>query len=164
MPFILAYQQVAMGRIRESVVPLRVRTLLEGLETRHAAIQARWAEIEAALEEHDRRASAAGGEPVRLSPDDRVEMNIGGLPLSSRRGVLTSVEGSRLAAAFGPRWFSSLPRDREGRVFVDEDPVVFRAVLDALAEREVGPIPSGFKAGGWPGGGVWGRHESPCDA
>ena len=50
----------------------------------------------------------------------------------------TAAEGSLLHdVIFQGGWEQRLPRDRDGRIFLDENPVVFRAVMDAFASARV---------------------------
>ena len=54
----------------------------------------------------------------------------------TRRDTLTAIEGSRLSQLFSGRWDKVLPKDRDGRIFLDLDPVQFRALLSWLVDTK----------------------------
>ena len=59
--------------------------------------------------------------------------------MSVTRDTLTQIKGTRLEALFIGRWDKRLPRDGEGRVFLDINPKCFEVVLDYLNERKIAP-------------------------
>ena len=71
-----------------------------------------------------------GGVDVRAT--DRMELNVGGVPVRATRATLTRYNGSKLAALFSGRWEKKLLRDRQGRVFLDVHPGCFRKIVDFL--------------------------------
>ncbi len=54
----------------------------------------------------------------------------------TRRDTLTAIGGSRLSQLFSGRWDKVLPKDRDGRIFLDLDPVQFRALLSWLVDTK----------------------------
>ena len=69
------------------------------------------------------------------SPSDTIRLNVGGdTSFTTRRDTLTAIPGSRLALLFSGRWDKSLRRDENGRLFLDVDPVQFRALLAWLVD------------------------------
>ena len=64
-------------------------------------------------------------------------LNVGGdTSFVTRRDTLTAIEGSRLSQLFSGRWDKVLPKDRDGRIFLDLDPVQFRALLSWLVDTK----------------------------
>ena len=68
-----------------------------------------------------------------------VELNVGGVVMGTLQSTLTSRVSSRLASTFG-KLPASLPQDKEGRGFVDRDPVAFSGVLNYLRLRKAGEL------------------------
>ena len=64
------------------------------------------------------------------------------------RDTLTAIEGSRLSQLFSGRWDKVLPKDRDGRIFLDLDPVQFRALLSWLVD--IKRLPPGSTVQGPP--------------
>lgn len=62
---------------------------------------------------------------------------MGGKLLDVRRSTLTSAKNSMLAALFSGRWERALPRDASGRVFIDDNPVCFQKMVEALQARKI---------------------------
>lgn len=73
----------------------------------------------------------------QVDPNEWVKLNVGGVSYNYRRSILTSVEGSMLEAVFSGRWEATLPRDNQGRIFIDENPVIFGEVVRYLHTLEV---------------------------
>ncbi|KAL3780352.1 hypothetical protein HJC23_008124 [Cyclotella cryptica] len=74
---------------------------------------------------------------VNARGDDILEINAGGRIIVTKRSTLTQVKGSRWEKLFSGRWDKMLLKDRDGRVFLDVNPVGFEAVLDYLNEVEI---------------------------
>ena len=53
------------------------------------------------------------------------------LPIS----LLTSVEGSNLEMMFKDYKKHNLPKDRQGFIFLDKDPIFFRRVIDFIRSK-----------------------------
>jgi BTB/POZ domain len=64
---------------------------------------------------------------------DVVNVNVGGTVFTTRRSTLCSVKGSFLESLFSGRFTAEV--DRDGCVFIDRDPELFRAVLAYLRDR-----------------------------
>lgn len=88
-------------------------------------------------------------------PDDSVvRLNVGGCTeFVTTRCTLSCLHKSRLGRIFREGWDKFLPKDGEGHVFLDLDPVQFRALLDWFAdvrqlnlEDELPPHPAEFLA------------------
>ena len=62
---------------------------------------------------------------------------MGGKLLDVRRSTLTSAKNSMLAALFSGRWEKALPRDASGRIFIDDNPVCFQKMVEALQIRKI---------------------------
>uniref|UniRef100_A0A7S2HRP4 TLDc domain-containing protein n=1 Tax=Zooxanthella nutricula TaxID=1333877 RepID=A0A7S2HRP4_9DINO len=99
-------------------------------------------------------------EPRRTpAPTDVLRLNVGGCTdFATTRRTLTCLLDSRLAELFSGRWDAALPRDADGRIFLDLDPVQFRAILDWLGDAcRSGPtaeLPD--PAAVAPAGAMWG--------
>ena len=79
-----------------------------------------------------RQKGSSGPDP---SASDTIKLNVGGdTSFTTRRDTLTAIPGSRMAELFSGRWDESLRRDEKGRVFLDLDPVQFRALLTWLVD------------------------------
>ena len=103
--------------------------------------------------------TVATGEEVEASAI--IKLNVGGdTSFMTRRDTLTAIEGSRLSQLFSGRWDKVLPKDRDGRIFLDLDPVQFRALLSWPADTKhmapgsgQGPplpaVPLEYQAGFW---------------
>ena len=70
---------------------------------------------------------------------DILDINAGGSIISVTRGTLTQIKGTRLEALFSGRWDRRLPRDDDGRVFLDVNPKCFGVVVDYLNESRITP-------------------------
>ena len=68
-----------------------------------------------------------------------MEINAGGLVMSVTRDTLTQIKGTRLEDTFSGRWDKQLPRDGNGRVFLDINPKCFVVVVGYLNERMIAP-------------------------
>lgn len=107
----------------------------------------------------------APGRPGGAGGSDILELNVGGdARFATRRDTLTCVRGSRLAQIFSGRWDRLLPRDDNGRIFVDIDPTHFRILLDWLVDiKKVAPgdvVPS-ISTGDLPVDRLW-SFDATC--
>jgi len=90
--------------------------------------------VEAASKRFSDAAAAPRGQQDE-GPDSVVLLNIGGdRTLEVLRSTLQVVEGSHLADLFRDGWEHRLPRDAEGRVFIDCPADVFVPMVDYLRE------------------------------
>ena len=69
------------------------------------------------------------------SPEDWVEVNCGGRVISARRSTLCQLEGTKFGALFSGSYEKKLPKDRDGRIFLDLCPDEFQAIVDYLLSR-----------------------------
>ncbi|KAL7543241.1 hypothetical protein ACHAWF_007348 [Thalassiosira exigua] len=72
--------------------------------------------------------------------DDIVEVNAGGEIVSAKRSTLTQIKGTNFEALFSGRWDNKLQRDGDGRIFLDVNPVCFRAIVDYLSEMAISSV------------------------
>lgn len=82
---------------------------------------------------HSRKSSVASehGNP-HASADDLLEINAGGSVVAARRGALCQFDNTRLASLFDGSYERRIRRDRNGRMFLDVNPVAFRSLVDYL--------------------------------
>eukprot|EP00984_Skeletonema_dohrnii_P005209 scaffold1824_cov104-Skeletonema_dohrnii-CCMP3373.AAC.9 len=70
------------------------------------------------------------------SDNDILLLNVGGRTnIAVLRNLLTQFEGSMLAAKFSGRWDDSMEKDRDGNIFVDQDPENFMLLINYLRMR-----------------------------
>ncbi len=82
-------------------------------------------------------------------PSIPLRLNVGGdTSFVTSRDTLTAIEGSRLSQLFSGRWDKVLPKDSNGRIFLDLDPVQFRALLSWLVD--IKRLPPGSTVQGPP--------------
>ena len=74
---------------------------------------------------------------VDATDDDLLEVNAGGIIVVAKRSTLTQLKGTRLEALFSGRWDKKLQQDGNGRIFLDVNPVVFRALVDYLNDMAI---------------------------
>ncbi|KAK1747167.1 hypothetical protein QTG54_002511 [Skeletonema marinoi] len=74
--------------------------------------------------------------PAMGSDNDILQLNVGGRTnIAVLRNLLTQFEGSMLAAKFSGRWDDSMEKDRDGNIFVDQDPENFMLLVNYLRMR-----------------------------
>ncbi len=79
--------------------------------------------------------------PSMGSDNDVIQLNVGGRTnIAVLRSLLTQFEGSMLAAKFSGRWDDSMEKDRDGNIFVDQDPDNFMILIDYLRMRTNNPL------------------------
>ena len=127
------------GEAIKAGVTDRIEALVEALQLKFQEIEHKREEYRKEFKELDkRRMESTRQYSTQVRPSDWVKLNVGGTHMMSfRRSTLTSVEGSMLEAVFSGRWEKRLTRDRQGRIFIDEDPVVFGEVIRYLQMLEV---------------------------
>jgi len=89
-----------------------------------------------ALDARKRALAEQWGNPD-ASPEDWVEVNCGGRVISARRSTLCQLEGTKFGTLFSGLYEKKLPRDREGRIFLDLCPDEFQAIVDYLNELSI---------------------------
>jgi len=74
---------------------------------------------------------------ANIKDDDIIEINVGyEMILGSKRSTLCLAEGSMFSNMFSGRWDDALTRDKEGRVFIDEDPELIKIIVNFLREKK----------------------------
>jgi len=74
--------------------------------------------------------------PAMGSDNDILQLNVGGRTnIAVLRNLLTQFEGSMLEAKFSGRWDDSMEKDRDGNIFVDQDPENFMLLINYLRMR-----------------------------
>lgn len=71
------------------------------------------------------------------SVDDVIELNVGGVHMTTARAVLCSATGSLLAGMFSGNFDAGHKRDKDGRIFLDVDPILFERILRHLRLRRI---------------------------
>jgi len=120
---------------------------LEDDRERAASKEEEVARAEERLREKHRLLEEVESRMFSASGDDLVDLNVGGHFMSTSRHVLCSAEGSLLASLFSGQYDDKHLRDKDGRIFLDLDPVIFGKLLShfrlrRLASPEEGaPLP-----------------------
>jgi len=74
---------------------------------------------------------------ANIKDDDIIEINVGcEMILGSKRSTLCLAEGSMFSNMFSGRWDDALTRDKEGRVFIDEDPELIKIIVNFLRRKK----------------------------
>merc|ERR1719183_1858678 len=68
-----------------------------------------------------------------------VDLNVGGVVFETSRATLTQQAGSYLESVVSGR--HAIPRDRQGRIFIDRDSELFRSILNFLRNPAQPPMP-----------------------
>jgi len=115
-----------------------------------AKVSEAWKGKTKCLEELRQEQLALTGEAsVEQKPSSIIKLNVGGdTSFVTSRDTLTAIEGSRLSQLFSGRWDKVLPKDSNGRIFLDLDPVQFRALLSWLVD--IKRLPPGSTVQGPP--------------
>ncbi|EJK77995.1 hypothetical protein THAOC_00131, partial [Thalassiosira oceanica] len=117
-------ENVAFDRSRREYIALlnaekeKIASRFEALDARKRALAEQWGTLNA-------------------SPEDWVEVNCGGRVISARRGTLCQLEGTNFGAVFSGAYEKKLPRDRDGRIFLDLCPDELQTIVDYLAELSI---------------------------
>jgi len=103
----------------------------------HNLLQTKEKELKEREADFDRRVkSFESTHPSIGSDNDVIQLNVGGQTnIAVLRNTLTQFEDSMLAAKFSGRWDDSMEKDRDGNIFVDEDPENFKMLLKFLRMR-----------------------------
>lgn len=103
----------------------------------HNLLQTKEKELKEREADFDRRVkSFESTHPSIGSDNDVIQLNVGGQTnIAVLRNTLTQFEDSMLAAKFSGRWDDSIEKDRDGNIFVDEDPDNFSLLLKFLRMR-----------------------------
>lgn len=103
----------------------------------HNLLQTKETELKEREAEFNRRVkSFEAAHPSIGSDTDVIQLNVGGRTnIAVLRNTLTQFEDSMLAAKFSGRWDDSMEKDRDGNVFVEEDPDNFAMLIKFLRLR-----------------------------
>ncbi|CAJ1333123.1 unnamed protein product, partial [Effrenium voratum] len=122
--------------------PFAMEKVAEAVEELQAAIKDQEACLKRKRETLDEQLDHLFKKPKskEVKASDVIKLNVGGdTGFVTKRDTLTAVQGSRLAEMFSDRWDPFLARDSEGRIFLDLDPVQFRALLNWLVDVKRSP-------------------------
>ena len=67
----------------------------------------------------DQDALAAENGVIDVDGSEILDINAGGIIISVTRDTLTQIKGKRLEALFSRQWYKRLPRDKDGKMFLD---------------------------------------------
>jgi hypothetical protein len=103
----------------------------------HNLLQTKEKELKEREADFDRRVKLfESTNPTIGSDNDIIQLNVGGRTnIAVLRNLLTQFDDSMLAAKFSGRWDDSMERDRDGNVFVDQDPDSFMNLITYLRMR-----------------------------
>ncbi|XP_028410726.1 uncharacterized protein LOC114533409 [Dendronephthya gigantea] len=101
----------------------------------HDVLKAERAKLDAEIEAYNVEKKKLNAVIVR--DDDIIHLNIGGTKFTTTRSTLCQVKDSLLASMFSGRWEDSVPRDQDGAVFFDYNPVYFGFILDYLRAKKM---------------------------
>ena len=102
----------------------------------HSLLISKEKELKEKEADFDRRVGLYESEHPSIGKDsDILQLNVGGTSMSVRRSTLTQVPDSLLAAQFSGRWDESMEKDRDGNIFIDQDPVIFLKLVNYLRLR-----------------------------
>jgi hypothetical protein len=112
----------------------------------HNLLQTKEKELKEREADFDRRVKAFESTNPSIGNDnDVIQLNVGGQTnIAVMRNTLTQFEDSMLAAKFSGRWDDSMEKDRDGNIFVDEDPENFLILINYLrmrAKNRMGSVP-----------------------
>uniref|UniRef100_A0A0G4H258 Potassium channel tetramerisation-type BTB domain-containing protein n=1 Tax=Chromera velia CCMP2878 TaxID=1169474 RepID=A0A0G4H258_9ALVE len=108
------------------------RRLKRSVDAAEAAIVHRYAELEGRAKMYDRLKKDFDSNFCG-DPDEVVQLNVGGTPISDKRGVFTQFKQSGMAALFSGRYDKEMDRDSTGALFLDLDPHAFNSLKEYLA-------------------------------
>jgi len=151
----------------DAVIESSYRRLLSALDSERSQIRSKWAEVEqerdvtttelerlrSATEEWCRgEKSKIDGEWKRLDQlSDRmkqlwpsetmdiIEINCSGKAFTLPRSTLCAIEGSNLSQMFSDAFIHNIPKDPQGRLYVDFNPQCFSIIVEYLQNRRLRP-------------------------
>jgi len=103
----------------------------------HSLLIAKEKELKEKEEDFDRRVKLYESKHPSYGTDtDILQLNVGGsTSISVRRSTLTQFPDTLLAATFSGRWDESMEKDRDGNIFIDQDPENFLLLVNYLRLR-----------------------------
>lgn len=103
----------------------------------HSLLIAKEKELKEKEEDFDKRVKLYESKHPSTGTDtDILQLNVGGsISISVRRSTLTQFPDTLLAATFSGRWDESMEKDRDGNIFIDQDPDNFLLLVNYLRLR-----------------------------
>ena len=102
----------------------------------HSLLIAKEKELKGKEADFDKRVKLYESKHPSIGTDaDILQLNVGGSTLSVRRSTLTQFPDTLLAATFSGRWDESMEKDRDGNIFIDQDPDNFLLLVNYLRLR-----------------------------
>ncbi|CAF0913653.1 unnamed protein product [Didymodactylos carnosus] len=89
-----------------------------------------------------------------ITNNDIIYLNVGGEKIVTSRGTLTLVPGTLLSKMFSGKWEDKIMKDKDGYIFLDYSPALFKCLIDQLREwndtvfaeeEKVFGLPAGFE-------------------
>lgn len=96
------------------------------LKNQRAEMKDAWDALDRDWKELDKRMVSIGIIKSESLDNCVVHLNIGGSILNLRRAALKSLHQKTLASLFDVEWDSRIPRDKDGRIFLDESPLIVK--------------------------------------
>jgi hypothetical protein len=117
------------GASEESITDV-VSHLQNLLLTKEKELKEREADFDRRVKTFESTHPSIGGD------NDVIQLNVGGRTNTAvLRSTLTQFEDSMLAAKFSGRWDDSMEKDRDGNIFIDQDPDSFMILITYLRMR-----------------------------
>ena len=110
----------------------KYQSYMKQLDDQEAVIKKRYESFDEKV--HDIRNKF---ENPTASGNDILTINAGGKLIAVRRDKLCQIQGSRLEKLFCGRWDKKLPRDSEGRIFLNCNSSCFQLIVDYLNELAI---------------------------
>ena len=103
----------------------------------NSVLQSKEKELKEREADFERRVNLYESDHPSMGNDtDVLQLNVGGRTnIAVHRRTLTFFEGSMLAAKFSGRWDDSMEKDRDGNMFVDQNPEDFLRLVEYLRTR-----------------------------
>jgi len=150
----------------DALIDSSYRRLLVGLDSEREQIRSSWQKVE---QEHEATTAELGrlrreteewcnGERAKIEaewkrldqltermqkfwpePNGIIQINCSGEVFTLPRSALCSIEGSNLSQMFSDSFIDKIPRDPEGRLYIDFNPQCFSIIVDYLQNRRLRP-------------------------
>lgn len=102
----------------------------------HSLLQSKEKKLKEREDEFTRKVNLYESNNPSLGKDnDVLHLNVGGSHFTVLRRTLTQFEDSVLAAQFSGRWDESMEKDKDGNMFIDQDPENFLLLVNYLRLR-----------------------------
>lgn len=109
----------------------------EPLNQRRLAINSAWKVLKERRASHEEHRASVGYNPD-TSDHDTLNINVGGVEVNIPRALLRDAESmkeSTLGNLLGSTWDKRVPRDADGRIFLDESPECGKAIIHTLLQH-----------------------------